>query len=208
MSPDPVASGHSYALLASGADFSCLVLQALLRRRCRPDLLVVPEYPPASGALSQAIEVNGGKEPRLLELAGGIDVDYAPAALQADCAARIAARGIDFLLVACWPYLIAPGLIASPACAALNLHPSLLPKYRGADPLRQQAASGDRRHGVSLHLLDGQFDHGDIVAQAELGAQGGAIADIEMQLAELGALLFIDALRAWPDWRPVSQASL
>jgi methionyl-tRNA formyltransferase len=208
MNPDPVPSLHGFALLANGADFSCLVLQSLLRRRCVPDLMILPEYPPASTAITPTIETGGRPESRLLALAGNMDIDYAPEAQQDECASRVAARGIDFLLVACWPYLISPGLIAGAACAAINLHPSLLPKYRGADPLRQQAAAGDRRYGVTLHLLDGQFDHGDIVAQAETGAQDASLAEIETQLAELGVLLFIDALQAWPNWHPVAQARL
>ena len=206
MNPEPAASGRRYALLASGAAFSCAVLQALLRRGYPPGLLILPEYPPASAPAG--IEVGDREGRRILALAGDIDIDYAPEASQADCAVRVGARGIDFLLVACWPYLIEHGFAASAACAALNLHPSLLPKYRGADPLRQQAAAGDGRFGVSLHLLDEQFDHGDIIAQAELGEGVAERADIEPRLAELGALLFIDALRAWPDWQPVPQASL
>ena len=208
MNPESTVETRSFAFFSSGAAFSCAVLGALLRRELRPAMLVLPGYPPAPPAVPAGVEIETG-EPRnsLLALAGDVDTVYAPQARQEECAAQIAARGIDFLLVACWPWLIAPELIASAACAALNLHPSLLPRYRGADPLAQQRAAGDPRFGVSLHLLDERFDHGDIVAQAELGG-GGECADLEAKCAELGALLFLDALRAYPDWRPVAQDSL
>ena len=76
MNPDSSASRHSYALLASGAGFSCAVLQALMRRHRAPRLLVLPEFPPASNAAPPGFDIVGREQPRLLELAGDIDVDY------------------------------------------------------------------------------------------------------------------------------------
>lgn len=196
------------ALLASGARFSCALLQALLRRNCRPALLMLPEYAPAGESDAVGIDIAAAPEPPLLRLAADIETGYAPPSRQREAAAMIEARGIDVLLVACWPYLIGDALIDSVAGAALNLHPSLLPKYRGPDPLQQQLAAGDERFGVTLHLLDGQFDHGDIVAQAELSEvdKSRDAKALEWRCAELGALLFVDALRAWPNWNAVPQA--
>lgn len=210
MSPEP-GPVRSFALLASGADFSCAVLQALLRRNCRPDLLLLPEFAPAADSDLDGIEIASPVPDRqLLRIAADIETGYAPPARQREAAALLSSRAIEFILVACWPYLIDETLARSATGAALNLHPSLLPRYRGPDPLTQQRAAGDERYGVTLHLLDARFDHGDIVAQAELSASGkrGESMEIEWRCAELGALLFIEALRAWPDWKPVAQASL
>jgi methionyl-tRNA formyltransferase len=210
MNPEPV-SGRRYALLASGAEFSCAVLQALLRRNCRPELLLLPEFAPAGDSKSDAIEVGStAPERQLLRIATGIEIGYAPPTRQREAAALLSSLAVEFILVACWPYLIDRDLAGSATAAALNLHPSLLPRYRGPDPLRQQRAAGDRRYGVSLHLLDRHFDQGDIVAQAELSGSGKGeeAMTIEWRCAELGALLFVEALGAWPDWNPVPQASL
>ena len=208
MNPD-AAAGKRYALLASGADFSCAVLQALLRRDCRPELLLLPEFSPAPASRIEGVEIaSPTPDGQLLRIAAGIETAYAPRARQREAADLLSSRGIEFILVACWPYLIDATLASSASAAALNLHPSLLPRYRGPDPLRQQAAAGDERYGVSLHLLDRQFDHGDIVAQAEIPAGEGDSMAIEWRCAELGALLFAEALRAWPDWAPVKQSSL
>jgi methionyl-tRNA formyltransferase len=206
MSPDE-AGPPGFALLASGAHFSCAVLQALLRRHHRPRLLMLPHYPPAPKADSPAIEIDSGPAMPIQRIAADIETVYAPRARQAESAALIAQRGIEFLLVACWPYLIDGEFAASATGAALNLHPSLLPKYRGPEPLVQQLDARERRFGVTLHLLDGQFDHGDIVAQAELGDAGEntSLQELERRCAELGTLLFIDALRAWPQWNPLPQ---
>ncbi len=133
-----------------------------------------------------------------LDLVGDCPVDYAPAAEQEQFAARFAARRIDFILVACWPYLIGAALLGAARKAALNLHPSLLPAYRGADPLGAQLAAGDSNFGVTLHLLDAQFDHGDIVAQDRI-EPAPARATLERRCAERGAELFVDAAARFDD---------
>ena len=115
---------------------------------------------------------------------------------------HLAALDADFLLVACWPELIDAASIAAVKCAALNLHPSLLPAYRGPDPIHEQLRAGDHRFGVSLHLLSPQFDRGDIVAQAVLpNLDRVETARIESTAAVIGARLFVEALRTYPDWR-------
>lgn len=207
MNPDADGS-PGFALLANGAFFSRAVLQALLRRNCRPRLLLLPEYPPAPEPAAGGIEVAVETASPIQRIAADIEIAYAPRARQRESARLIASRRIDFLLVACWPYLIDREFAASARGAALNLHPSLLPKYRGPDPLQQQLAAGDRRFGVTLHLLERQFDRGDIVAQAELADAGRdtELNDLEWRCAELGALLFCDALRAWPNWNPLPQS--
>ena len=196
-----------FALLTSGAHFSCGVLQALLRRGYRPRLLVLPTYPPPAKPTATAIEVDNGPASSICSIGENIETAYAPRVRQREAAASIARRGIEFLLVACWPYLIDREFAASASGAALNLHPSLLPKYRGPDPLPQQLAAGDGRFGVTLHLLDQRFDCGDIIAQAELTETCGDLnlRELESRCAELGALLFIDALSAWPHWNPQPQ---
>ena len=182
----------SFALLSNGANFSCEVLQALTRRNYRPVLLALPEYPPAPKPRQGMLTLEPQR--RLLALANDIKIAYAPAARQREFAVLVEQRAIEFLLVACWPYLIDAVLIESASRAALNLHPSLLPRYRGPDPLGQQLARGDSSFGVSLHLLNRQFDRGDIVARQALTNQGSnsEVADLEYRCATIGVDLFID----------------
>lgn len=199
----------SYALLASGANFSCEVLQALQQRNYLPRLLVLPEYPPAVG-IKFAHEIMQSTAPQrsLLQQAQDLKIGYAPAAQQAGCAGLIKHYAIDFLLVACWPYLIDNILIDSARKGALNMHPSLLPEFRGPDPIEQQLNCGHSSFGVSLHLLNQHFDQGDIIAQAELD-DFELPADrscVEHCCALLGADLFIAAvLQHEQGWKPVRQ---
>ena len=194
-------SSARYALFASGAAFSGAVLEGLLARDCPPALIVLPEYPPAPrpGDLLQAGPTND-----FLDLAGGFELAYAPRERQIACAELLRQRRIDYLLVACWPYLIGAEIRRCPEQAALNLHPSLLPRYRGADPVAAQLRAGERRFGVTLHLLDDRFDHGDIVAQAEfeLDAKNPDRDQVEQCCAERGVELFLEAQNAGSSaWR-------
>jgi methionyl-tRNA formyltransferase len=104
----------------------------------------------------------------------------------------------DILLVACFPRRIPEAIRAIPRLAALNVHPSLLPAFRGPDPIFWQLRDGDGRAGVTIHELTGAFDAGPILAQAPYMIQPGASeAAIERDLAVLGAELAastIDAL--------------
>ena len=61
--------------------------------------------------------------------------------------------------------LLAPAILAIPSLGAINLHGSLLPKYRGRAPLNWVLVLGETATGVTLHHMDAQADHGDIIAQ-------------------------------------------
>lgn len=61
--------------------------------------------------------------------------------------------------------LLCPALLAIPSLAAMNLHGSLLPKYRGRAPLNWVLVNGESVTGVTLHHMDARADHGDIIAQ-------------------------------------------
>ncbi len=160
----------------------------------------MPTFPPAAKAADRVDLVASERVGEFAVLTEDCDVDHVPAAEQERFAARFAATQIDFILVACWPYRIGKPLIRAARKATLNLHPSLLPAYRGADPLGDQLAAGDDDFGVTLHLLDSRFDHGDIVAQARIDA-GGSIerATLELHCAERGVELFVDAARSFDD---------
>ncbi|MGD2055084.1 MAG: formyltransferase family protein [Gammaproteobacteria bacterium] len=115
-----------------------------------------------------------------------------------------------FLLVACWPQKLQADVLNAVSGAALNLHPSLLPRFRGRAPIADQLSSEDRHFGVTLHLLDNQLDTGDIVDQQPFPVPDNATHDeIEMRAAEVGSDLFIDAIKHfhYPGWNLKRQQS-
>lgn len=78
----------------------------------------------------------------------------------------------------------------------LNIHPSLLPRFKGADAIGQFWESGDTTSGVTVHLADAQMDHGPILAQKALDRKTGeSRADFEARLHQLEHRLYWPTLR-------------
>jgi methionyl-tRNA formyltransferase len=94
----------------------------------------------------------------------------------------------DVLLTACFPWRVPAAWRAAAGLAALNVHPSLLPAYRGPAPLFWQMRDAEARTGVTVHHLDHGLDTGDIVLAepVALGAREGAAA-AEARLLRVGA---------------------
>lgn len=98
----------------------------------------------------------------------------------------------DFILVACFPYHLPKSILQWPNKACLNIHPSLLPKYRGPDPIFWQLYNDEQETGVSLHLLTQELDTGPVIMQQIIPY--GYITDyqqIESKLASTGVNLFV-----------------
>lgn len=75
----------------------------------------------------------------------------------------------DLAIVAAYGKILPEPLLAALKYGVLNIHPSLLPKYRGASPIRDALLSGDAETGVTIIVLDKETDHGPIVAQETYG---------------------------------------
>lgn len=111
----------------------------------------------------------------------------------------------DLVAVACFPWLLRPDVLAIPRLGGVNLHPSLLPALRGPEPIFWAYRQGLRSTGITVHLLDGAFDHGAVVAQAAVPIPAGSRGDdLEVQLMEIGAALLLEALPAFAAGRLVA----
>ena len=155
-------------LFGTGGHFSVSVLKHLCACNLAPVALVLPEYPAASKPGLSAFDVENDTRQNSFVFeakALSIPVIHAPKPRQSELPRVINRCRVDYILVACWPYLLSTDVLKEACNAALNLHPSLLPAYRGADPVSAQLANKERALGVSLHLLSEQFDRGDIIAQ-------------------------------------------
>ena len=84
---------------------------------------------------------------------------------------RIRALEPDFLFSLYYRSMIGPELLGVPRRGALNLHGSLLPRYRGRAPINWVLVNGETATGVTLHYMDAKPDHGDIVLQREVAIE-------------------------------------
>ncbi|MBA2079215.1 phosphoribosylglycinamide formyltransferase [Rhodanobacter sp. PCA2] len=87
--------------------------------------------------------------------------------------ARIAASGADLLVLAGFMRVIDGAVLAPWAGRIVNVHPSLLPKYRGLHTHRRALEAGDAEHGASVHFVTAELDGGPLIAQARLAVEAG-----------------------------------
>ena len=128
----------------------------------------------------------------------GIERVLAPPRLRSrDAVGEVLALEPDLLVLADYGQTV-PAELLEPVYGTLNVHPSLLPRHRGATPVPAAILAGDRETGVTLLRMDAGVDTGPIVAQEAVGLQGDETApDLEARLAELGADLLGDTLAGW-----------
>ena len=111
--------------------------------------------------------------------------------------AEFAALGVEVAVVAAYGLLLPPPLLAAPPLGCVNLHPSLLPRWRGAAPIAHAILAGDRETGMTVMRMDAGLDTGPILAQRRLPLPPRATAAaLEAQLARLGAAMAVEALAA------------
>ncbi len=103
----------------------------------------------------------------------------------------------DLIVVVAYGQILKPALLAIPARGCLNVHASLLPRYRGAAPIQWAIARGETQTGVTTMFMDAGLDTGDIIAQRmePISAEDTA-ATLHTRLACLGAELLMSTLEA------------
>lgn len=202
-------------LFSTGALFSQTVLDTLIDKNIKPAAVVLPVYAPASIENLPGIVIEDNTDPSefiVKVLDSSIPVIYAPEKCQHNLPLQLSEIQVDYILVACWPYLIGRDITGLAGKAALNIHPSLLPKYRGANPIYDQFSDGKVELGVTLHLINQTFDQGDILSQLKLGfpSDYSEMKEFEVKSARAGAGLFIDAMKGYanPGWTAVKQPDL
>jgi len=114
----------------------------------------------------------------------------------------------DLNIVVAYGQIIPASIIYLPPFKTLNVHFSLLPKYRGAAPVQWAILNGDRTTGVTIMELNEKMDQGPILAQEEVEILPGENAhELEIRLSYLGARLLVDTLARINEIKPVPQAA-
>jgi methionyl-tRNA formyltransferase len=119
---------------------------------------------------------------------------YEPLRLKA-LANEIAGTPFDLFVLASYGRILPPALLAIPRLGSLNVHPSLLPKYRGATPIQTALRNGELQTGVSIMLMDAGMDTGEIVRQEAVAIEPGeTYGELHDRLAFIGADLLAETL--------------
>jgi len=127
----------------------------------------------------------------------------------------LTAKSFDLFIVASYGKIIPKSILDIPKFGTLNVHPSLLPKFRGPSPIQSFILSGEEKTGVTIMLMGEQVDHGQILLQKEFEAQSTKheirnkfqiqnsenlklnSKQMEEKLAELGGQILVDVIPKW-----------
>lgn len=149
-----------------------------------------------------------GKTPRptavqLRAEALGIEA-RSPASLKSDeQQARFRALDADLAVVAAYGLILPPAILEGPKAGCINVHASLLPRWRGAAPIQRAILAGDTTTGVTIMRMEEGLDTGPMFLKRELSIESKNAGEVSEELAKLGA----EALLQWFDAPvpPVSQ---
>lgn len=125
----------------------------------------------------------------IIRLSGGLDTIKESVF---DCLQQ---SSLDLIVTSCFSQKIPGNIIALARLGAINIHPSLLPAYRGPDPIFWQIRDAVIVSGVTLHLMNDQFDAGNIVAQQKVKLDGSfELGSLNSVLAHIAKELLIETL--------------
>ncbi|MBC8022288.1 MAG: methionyl-tRNA formyltransferase, partial [Burkholderiales bacterium] len=112
----------------------------------------------------------------------------------------------DVLVVAAYGLLLPPAVLAIPRRGCINIHASLLPRWRGAAPIQRAILAGDPRTGISIMQMDAGLDTGSVLLAESIAiAPGDTTGSLTRSLAELGARLIVEALASLDALKPRPQ---
>ncbi len=104
----------------------------------------------------------------------------------------------DVIVVAAFGQILPHSVLAIPRYGCLNIHPSLLPRSRGASPVAAAILAGDEFTGVSIMLMDEGLDTGPVLAQAQIPIAGmDTSGTLASKLSRIGAQLLLEVLPRW-----------
>ncbi|MFC4294835.1 methionyl-tRNA formyltransferase [Novosphingobium tardum] len=119
--------------------------------------------------------------------------------------AAFAALDADIAVVAAYGLILPRQVLDAPRLGCLNVHASLLPRWRGAAPIQRAILAGDAVTGVTIMRMEAGLDTGPMLARATVPIDGKTAGALTDELANLGATLMAGVLADWPAHHAVTQ---
>lgn len=171
-------------------DFSVPALKALID--AGHEVVAVYAQPPARAGRGKKLRpqpVHQFAEER------GIEVRTPKSLKDADEQAAFAALNLDVAVVAAYGLLLPKEILEAPRLGCLNIHASLLPRWRGAAPIHRAIMAGDKETGICIMQMDIGLDTGDVLMEERLAiTPDTTTAILHDQLSELGAKMIVPAV--------------
>lgn len=178
---------------AGTPDFASVALAELLASSHQVvGVLTQPDRPAGRGRQLTASPV------KQLAVEAGVPVDQ-PASLKTEASlATLRSWQADVLVVAAYGILLPQSVLQMPPLGCLNIHGSLLPRWRGAAPIHRAIMAGDKTTGVTIMRMDEGLDTGDMLTKVALDINADDTAlTVHDKLAALGATALVEVLTPW-----------
>ncbi len=118
---------------------------------------------------------------------------------------RFAAFGADVAIVAAYGLILPLPILEAPRLGCINVHGSLLPRWRGAAPVQRAILAGDKQTGVTIMQMEAGLDTGPMMAMAKIPINSKTAGELTAEIAEIGAYLLVDVVANLSAHPPVSQ---
>ena len=178
-------------VFAGTPEFAATALSAILDAGHRvPLVLTQPDRPAGRG-----MRMSPGAVTKVA-LRAGIEV-FQPLSLKRDpeAVARLSAIAHDVMVVAAYGLILPQAVLDIPKRGCLNIHASLLPRWRGAAPIQRAIEAGDAHTGICVMRMEAGLDTGPVLLRASLAiGDDDSAATLHDRLSVLGARLIVDAL--------------
>ncbi len=124
----------------------------------------------------------------------GIEVRSPRSLKDADEQARFAELGADVAVVAAYGLILPQAVLDAPRCGCLNVHGSLLPRWRGAAPVQRAIMAGDAVTGVTIMVMEAGLDTGPMLLKRDIPIGASNAAQVTQKLSVLGAAMMVETL--------------
>ncbi|MBL8419928.1 MAG: methionyl-tRNA formyltransferase [Dechloromonas sp.] len=181
-------------VFAGTPELAALALEAIVAAGHEVRLVLTqPDRPAGRGMALQPSAV------KRLAADRGIEV-FQPLTLKdAAAQARIAAELPDVMVVAAYGLILPQAVLDTPRFGCINVHASLLPRWRGAAPIQRALLAGDRETGVCIMQMESGLDSGPVLLRRVCAIEpGDTSATLQDRLANLGSRLVVEALGGLP----------
>ncbi|UCV28562.1 methionyl-tRNA formyltransferase [Ferribacterium limneticum] len=181
-------------IFAGTPEFAAQALQAIVEAGHDVALVLTqPDRPAGRGMTLQPSAV------KKVALEHGIEV-FQPLTLKdAEAQAKVAAVGAEVMIVAAYGLILPQVVLDMPRLGCINIHGSLLPRWRGAAPIQRALLAGDAETGVCIMQMEAGLDTGPVLLRGAFPiAATDTTATLHDRLAELGAKLVVEALGRLP----------
>ncbi|MBL9048935.1 MAG: methionyl-tRNA formyltransferase [Tabrizicola sp.] len=183
-------------------DFSVPALNALHQHHEILAVYCQPPRPAGRGKAERPSPVQARAE------ALGLPVRH-PVSLRSESAAKdFAALGADLAVVVAYGLILPQAVLDAPRLGCLNIHASLLPRWRGAAPIHRSIMAGDPETGVCIMQMEAGLDTGPVLLRESLAiGPEETTADLHDRLSAMGARLIVEALQKLPELKPEPQSA-